>query len=169
MKKEIRFGLIGLGLMGREFASAAMRWSHLTNLDARPVLTAACDTNEGAFGWFKQNVSTLEFTTTDYHALLQREDVQAVYCAVPHHLHAQFYTDIIRAGKHLLGEKPFGIDLAANRAILRVIEENPECFCSVLFGAILFFPGGSRSSVRFWRKISGKLSKSKAAYCIRLI
>src|ERR1700724_508358 len=93
MATEIRFGLIGLGLMGREFASAAARWRHLTNLDARPVLTAACDTNEDSFGWFKQNVSTLEFTTTDYHALLQREDVQAIYCAVPHHLPAQFYMD----------------------------------------------------------------------------
>jgi predicted dehydrogenase len=141
MTTEIRFGLIGLGLMGREFASAAMRWSHLTNLDTRPVLTAACDTNEGAFGWFKQNVSTLEFTTSDYHALLARDDVQAVYCAVPHHLHTQFYTDIIRAGKHLLGEKPFGIDLAANRAILDVIEENPGVFvrCS---SELPFFPGG---------------------------
>jgi predicted dehydrogenase len=141
MTTEIRFGLIGLGLMGREFASAAMRWSHLTNLNTRPVLTAACDTNEGAFGWFKQNVSTLEFTTTDYHALLARDDLQAVYCAVPHHLHTQFYTDIIRAGKHLLGEKPFGIDLAANRAILSVIEENPEVFvrCS---SELPFFPGG---------------------------
>jgi predicted dehydrogenase len=141
MATEIRFGLIGLGLMGREFASAAARWSHLTNLDTRPVLTAACDTNEGAFGWFKQNVPTLEFTTTDYHALLERSDIQAIYCAVPHHLHAQFYTDIIRAGKHLLGEKPFGIDLAANRAILGVIGENPEVFvrCS---SELPFFPGG---------------------------
>ena len=52
MGTEIRFGLIGLGLMGREFASAAMRWSHLTNLNTRPVLVAACDTNEGAFDWF---------------------------------------------------------------------------------------------------------------------
>jgi predicted dehydrogenase len=140
MATEIRFGLIGLGLMGREFASAAMRWSHLTNLNTRPVLVAACDTNEGAFDWFKQNVSTLEFNTTDYHALLQREDVQAVYCAVPHHLHAQFYTDIIQAGKHLLGEKPFGIDLPANRAILKMIEENPGVFvrCSSEFP---FFPG----------------------------
>ena len=140
MATEIRFGLIGLGLMGREFASAAMRWSHLTNLNTRPVLVAACDTNEGAFDWFKQNVSTLEFATTDYHALLQREDVQAVYCAVPHHLHAQFYTDIIQAGKHLLGEKPFGIDLPANRAILKMIEENPGVFvrCSSEFP---FFPG----------------------------
>ena len=141
MATEIRFGLIGLGLMGREFASAAARWSHLTNLDARPVLTAACDTNESAFGWFKQNVPTLEFTTNDYHALLRREDVQAIYCAVPHHLHAQFYTDIIRAGKHLLGEKPFGIDLAANRAILSAIKENPRVFvrCS---SELPFFPGG---------------------------
>ena len=141
MATEIRFGLIGLGLMGREFASAAARWSHLTNLDARPVLTAACDTNESAFGWFKQNVPTLEFTTNDYYALLRREDVQAIYCAVPHHLHAQFYTDIIRAGKHLLGEKPFGIDLAANRAILSAIKENPRVFvrCS---SELPFFPGG---------------------------
>ena len=55
MATDIRFGLIGLGLMGREFASAAARWSHLTNVDARPILTAACDTNEDAFGWFKEN------------------------------------------------------------------------------------------------------------------
>ncbi len=127
--------------MGREFASAAARWSHLTNSEARPVIVAACDTNESAFGWFKQNVPTLAFTTGDYQALLGRQDVQAIYCAVPHHLHAQFYTDIVRAGKHLLGEKPFGIDLSANRAILSVIDENPHVFvrCS---SELPFFPGG---------------------------
>jgi len=141
MATEIRFGLIGLGLMGREFASAAARWSHLTNSDARPVIVAACDTNEDAFGWFKQNVPTLGFTTGDYQALIRRQDVQAVYCAVPHHLHAQFYADIVRAGKHLLGEKPFGIDLSANRAILSVIDENPHVFvrCS---SELPFYPGG---------------------------
>jgi predicted dehydrogenase len=32
---------------------------------------------------------------------------------------------IIRAGKHLLGEKPFGIDLAANAAIMAVIRDHP--------------------------------------------
>ena len=141
MANEIRFGLIGLGLMGKEFASAAARWCHLTGSDARPVIVAACDTNESAFSWFKQCVPTLEFTTADYHALLRRQDVQAIYCAVPHHLHAQFYSDIIRAGKHLLAEKPFGIDLSANRAILSVIDENPNVFvrCSSEYP---FFPGG---------------------------
>jgi predicted dehydrogenase len=141
MATDIRFGLIGLGLMGREFASAAARWCHLTNSDARPVIVAACDTNESAFAWFKQSVPTLTFTTADYRALLDRQDVQAIYCAVPHHLHAQFYSDIIRSGKHLLAEKPFGIDLPANRAILNVIEENPKVMvrCSSEYP---FFPGG---------------------------
>lgn len=141
MATDIRFGIIGLGLMGREFASAAARWIHLSNLDVRPILVAACDANEKAFDWFRVNVPTVRFLTRDYHELLQRSDVDAIYCAVPHNLHAQIYCDIIEAGKHLLGEKPFGIDLPANRKILETIERHPGVFvrCS---SELPFFPGG---------------------------
>ena len=77
---------------------------------------------------------------SNYQELLARDDVDAVYCAVPHNLHQQFYTDIIKAGKHLLGEKPFGIDKAANDAINQVISEHPKVLvrCSSEFP---FFPG----------------------------
>src|ERR1700756_5123940 len=140
MSADLRFGIIGLGLMGREFASAAARWIHLNDFDARPVIVAACDTSESTFGWFRKNVPTLSFTTTEYRKLLDRNDIDAIYCAVPHHLHEQFYRDIIQAGKHLLGEKPFGIDLAANRKILEAIQANPKTFvrCSSEFP---FYPG----------------------------
>jgi predicted dehydrogenase len=141
MPTEIRFGIIGLGLMGREFASAAARWIHLSGLDVRPVIVAACDSNPKASEWFKASVPTLNFITTEYRELLAREDVDAVYCAVPHHLHAEFYGDIIRSGKHLLGEKPFGIDLNANKQITEVIAANPKVMvrCS---SELPFFPGG---------------------------
>jgi predicted dehydrogenase len=107
----------------------------------RPVLVAVCDTNETAFEWFRANVPTINFTTANYHELLQREDVDVIYCAVPHHLHGQFYSDIINAGKHLMGEKPFGIDLAANRQIMETIQRNPKVFvrCS---SEMPFYPGG---------------------------
>ena len=36
--KTIRFGLVGCGLMAREFASAAARWCHLTEDIARYAL-----------------------------------------------------------------------------------------------------------------------------------
>ena len=47
--KTIRFGIIGCGLMGREFGSAAARWCHLTGLDVRPELLAVCDQNPELF------------------------------------------------------------------------------------------------------------------------
>ncbi len=142
-RKEIRFGIIGLGLMGREFASAAARWCHLLDLDFVPRITAICDTNPALFSWYTTHFPDISIQSTDYHDLLNSKDVEAIYCAVPHNLHQQLYIDIVRAGKHLLGEKPFGIDRDANQAILAVLRENPNIFvaCSSEFP---FFPAAQR-------------------------
>jgi len=137
--RTVNFGIIGLGLMGREFGSAAARWCHLTEIDCRPEIVAVCDSNENLFRWFKSNFPSVRLATTDYRRLLASAEVEAVYCAVPHHLHEQLYVDIIRHGKHLLGEKPFGIDKQANDAITRCVREHPGVFvrCSSQFP---FFP-----------------------------
>ncbi len=142
-RKRIRFGVIGLGLMGREFGSAAARWCHLLNLEFEPVITGICDTNTALFGWFEDNFDTISVKSTDYHDLLNSDDIDAIYCAVPHNLHEQFYTDIIKAGKHLLGEKPFGIDLPANERIMATIAAHPEVIvaCSSEFP---FLPAAQR-------------------------
>ncbi len=139
-KRLIKFGVIGCGLMGREFASAAGRWCHLLDLDFQPVITAACDLNEKLTGWFKDNVSTVSTVTTDYKKLLDDPEIDAIYCAVPHNIHEKLYIDIIHAGKHLLGEKPFGIDRAANAAIMEAVAARPDVLvrCSSEFP---FFPG----------------------------
>ncbi len=137
---DLRFGVVGLGLMGREFASAAARFFALEDLGVRPTITAVCDTNPGALSWFERNVPSVASATTDYHELLARDDVDAVYCAVPHHLHEQLYCDIVQAGKHLLGEKPFGIDREANSRINEAIAAHPDVLarCSSEFP---FYPG----------------------------
>ncbi|MBU0736983.1 MAG: Gfo/Idh/MocA family oxidoreductase [Alphaproteobacteria bacterium] len=141
--KTFRFGVIGCGLMGREFASAAARWMHLTDAKARPEIVAVCDTNTELMAWFQTHVPSVRQATTDYRELLANPEVDAIYCAVPHVLHAEFYTDIIKAGKHLLGEKPFGMDLAQNRAIMAVLAEHPESIvrCS---SEMPFFPGAQK-------------------------
>jgi predicted dehydrogenase len=142
-RKIIRFGVIGCGLMGKEFASAAARWCHLTGVDFEPRITAVCDANPAAAEWFKAYVPSVTKTSTDYRELLADPDVDAIYCAVPHNLHADLYIDIIRAGKHLLGEKPFGIDRSANDRIIAEMAEHPEVLvrCSSEFP---FFPGAYR-------------------------
>ena len=56
---------------------------------------------------------------------------------MPHNLHREIYCAIIAAGKHLMGEKPFGIDRPANDAILACIAEHPGRVRALLVGVSL--------------------------------
>ncbi len=115
-KAQVRVGVIGAGLMGREVASAFGRWFALLDFPVLPELTAVCDVNPAALDWFRQ-VPTVRHFDSDYRALLARSDVDVVYVALPHDLHEAVYMDVIRAGKDLFAEKPFGVDLAAARRV----------------------------------------------------
>jgi predicted dehydrogenase len=138
----VAFGVVGGGLMGREFASAAARWVHLAGIGVRPEIIAVCDVNPDVLAWYER-LEPRPRLTADYRELLADERVEAVYCAVPHHLHEELYLATLRAGKHLLGEKPFGIDLAANDAISAEIASRPDLLvrCS---SELPFYPGGQR-------------------------
>ncbi|MDP3071800.1 MAG: Gfo/Idh/MocA family oxidoreductase [Opitutaceae bacterium] len=114
--QPVRIGIIGGGLMGREAASAFARWFTLVDFPVRVELVAVCDIQPGLLEWFSQ-IPTVRCLTVDHHELLAREDVDVVYVAVPHHLHESIYLDVLRAGKDLLAEKPFGVDLAVARRI----------------------------------------------------
>lgn len=123
--RTVRFGIIGCGLMGKEFASAAARWCHLSGMSVRPEIVAVCNRSERPMEWFRENFASVKQCTTDYRELLANDDVEAVYCAVPHNLHEEIYSAAISAGKHLVGEKPFGIDKSANDAIMKCASEHP--------------------------------------------
>ncbi len=142
-KELIRFGIVGGGLMGREIASAAARWCHLLDLNFTPVITAVCSRTSKSLQWFEDNIPTLDYTTTDLQKILEDPKIDAIYCAVPHHLHKDIYIKIIKAGKHLLGEKPFGIDLEANLSIVNTVKAYPQVLvrCASQFA---YYPGAYR-------------------------
>lgn len=124
--KTIRFGVIGCGLMGKEFASATARWCHLKNAPARPEIVAVSNRSAGPRDWFTNHFPAVQQSTADYRELLANPAIEAVYIAVPHHLHGEVYVAAIEAGKHVFGEKPFGIDFKANEAILAAINKRPD-------------------------------------------
>jgi predicted dehydrogenase len=162
-KKVIRFGVIGCGLMGKEFASAAARWCHLTNVDFEPRIVAVCDAVPSATSWFEENIPSVEKSYTDYTLMLADPTIEAVYCAVPHNLHEQIYVDIIEAGKHLLGEKPFGINQKANRLVQEAINKHPEVIvrCSSEFP---FFPGAQQLIQWVQENKFGKIIEVEAGF-----
>ena len=59
-----------------------------------------------------------------YEALLADPDVQAVYIATPHPLHAEWAIKTAQAKKHILCEKPIGINWAEAMAIVEAAKAN---------------------------------------------
>jgi predicted dehydrogenase len=161
--KTVRFGIIGGGLMGKEFASAAARWAHLLDMPARPEIVALASGREATFGWFQKNFPAIKQYTTDYRELLKNDRIDAVYIAVPHHLHAEMYCAAIEAGKHLMAEKPFGIDINANRAILDCLAKHPNVFvrCSSEFP---FFPAVQRIGDMIEKNAFGKIIEVNSGF-----
>lgn len=149
----MRVGIIGGGLMGREAASAFARWFVLQDFPVKVELTAVCDLQESLLEWFKQ-VPTVKLLTKDHQELLKSPDVDVVYVAVPHNLHEKLYLDVLAAGKDLLAEKPFGIDLQAAKNIqAAAVKSGRFVRCSSEFP---FLPGPQRV-VNYVR--SGKVGK----------
>ena len=141
MNKVMRVGIIGGGLMGREAASAFGRWFVLQDFPVRAELVAVCDLQESLLEWFRQ-IPTVKLHTRDHRELLRSADVDVVYVAVPHNLHESIYLDVLAAGKDLLAEKPFGIDLPAARRIRDAAAKSGQFVrCSSEFP---FLPGVQR-------------------------
>lgn len=140
--KDLAIGIIGGGLMGREMASAFARWCALEDLPVRPVLRGVADVNADTLAWFRR-IPGCGVLTTDYRELLADPGIEVVYVAVPHQLHEEIYIEVVRSGKDLLAEKPFGLDLEAARRILAAVEASGRFVrCS---SEMPFFPGGQRA------------------------
>lgn len=114
--RPVRIAVVGGGLMGREVASVFGRWFALDRPPVPAELVGVCDLQPSLLDWFRR-IPTVRHLATDYRDLLGFRDIDVVYVAVPHHLHETVYLDVLRAGKDLLAEKPFGMDLASARRI----------------------------------------------------
>lgn len=136
--KTVNVGVIGGGLMGKEVASAFGRWFVLQDATVTPRLVAVADPNEGTLGWFSR-VPGIELLTRNHEELLNHPGLDVVYLAVPHRFHEALATDVITAGKDLLAEKPFGIDLeSASR--LHALASSSNSFVRIS-SEFPFYPG----------------------------
>jgi len=67
-------------------------------------------------------------TTTDWHRIIDRKDVDAVFIATPPYLHSEMAIAALKAGKHVYCEKPIGVTPAQVRAILAAAKASNKVF-----------------------------------------
>lgn len=109
----IRLGVVGLG---RAFTIMLQTFRS----DERVRLVAATDPREEARAQFARDFNAPTFESVE--ALCASDDVDAVYVASPHQMHAEHVAIAARAGKHVLVEKPMAITLAECRTMIDAAE-----------------------------------------------
>ena len=124
-RRPVGIGIIGGGLMGRESASAFACWRALTDVTVEPQLVGVADLNPAALEWFDDGRI---FLTRDYLELLDRDEIEILYVAVPHNLHAKIYGEVLEAGKDLLAEKPFGTSACRAKSFFSSAESASHFF-----------------------------------------
>jgi predicted dehydrogenase len=139
---EVRIGIIGGGLMGRELVAVCGRWDLLIDHPVKPRVVAVADPSPAAREWFAR-VDSVDRLTDDWRELVEDDGIDVLYIAVPHQLHEEIYMAAVAAGRDFLGEKPFGIDLAAAGRIVKAIEGS-DAFVRVS-SEFPFYPGAQRA------------------------
>src|SRR5439155_17638442 len=95
------------GILGAGFISTRAIIPALQQVPSARLLALASRSAERA-----QSIATqfdIQQTYTDYQSLLDDPDINAVYIALPNHLHHSWCILAAQAGKHILCEKPLAV------------------------------------------------------------
>src|SRR5438034_7570043 len=119
MAKHIGYAVVGAGpLVERALLPAFARAGEETRLAA--IVSA----DRGRAHTLAQEHHATGYHYDEFRQALQREDVQAVYVALPNSLHCDYAVEAARAGAHVVCERPMAVMADECRRMLRTSQTN---------------------------------------------
>ncbi|MCG2460442.1 Gfo/Idh/MocA family oxidoreductase [Flavobacteriaceae bacterium F89] len=119
MKKKIQWGILGTAAIAVEQVIPAIRnseYGEILAIASRSLGKAEKLANEFQVPKFLGS----------YEALLADDEVQAVYIPLPNHLHVDWAIKALKAGKHVLVEKPIAMNCHEAKTLLEEAKKHPE-------------------------------------------
>lgn len=117
VKTELGIGIIGTGAIARSHAagyaalSGECRLVAVADIDEEKARVAAAEIGDGT-AWY-----------ADYRKMIARDDIDVVSICTPPFVHASLAVDAMRAGKHVLVEKPMAPSLRECDQMIAAAEE----------------------------------------------
>ncbi len=117
--KKINWGILGTATIAVEKVIPAMqkgKYTHVTAIASRNFKKA------------QQVAKQFDITKAwgSYEDLIKDNEISAVYIPLPNNLHVEWATKALQAGKHVLCEKPIGLNTSEAERLLQVSQEFPQ-------------------------------------------
>ena len=121
-EKPVNTAMIGVGNRGSFLLQGVLRQPNAKVLALCDIKPDRLD--KAATAAAKDNPATY----ADWHKVIERKDVDAVFIATPPYLHSEMAIQAIKAGKNVYCEKPLGITPAQVRALLDAAKGSNKVF-----------------------------------------
>ncbi len=122
-KRQLNIALVGYQFMGKAHSNAYRQVGRFFDLDVEPVLKVICGRNEqkvkaaqNLFGWQEY--------ATNWEDLINRSDIDIIDIGTPNNTHAIISQAALKAGKHVLCEKPLAISVADARESYSIAKQS---------------------------------------------
>ncbi|NAY91133.1 Gfo/Idh/MocA family oxidoreductase [Muricauda sp. JGD-17] len=116
MEAKINWGIVGPGNIATKFVQ------NLKLLDEAKIVGVASRSLEKAERFSKEH--NIEEAFGSYKALFSFEAVDIVYIATPHRFHKELSIEAMNAGKHVLCEKPLGVNRGEVEELVSAARKN---------------------------------------------
>ena len=117
--KKIRWGILSTAKIGTETVIPAMQLGEYCTVTA--IASRQLEKAQAQAGQL-----SIEKAYGSYEELLADPDIDAVYIPLPNHLHVPWTIKALDAGKHILCEKPIGLNAAEAQKLLDATRKFPH-------------------------------------------
>jgi predicted dehydrogenase len=140
--EKTRTAMIGVGNRGSYLLQGVLEQQNV-------AVTALCDNkpdrlDKAATAAKRDNPKTY----SDWRAIIDRKDIDAVFIATPPHLHADMAVAALDSGKHVYCEKPIGVTPDQVKTVVAAVKRNPK---------VTFTAGQQLRSIRQMQEAVGKI------------
>ncbi|HIC89328.1 MAG TPA: Gfo/Idh/MocA family oxidoreductase [Anaerolineae bacterium] len=151
----IRWGLVGTGAIANKRVGPGL----VSARDSK--LVAVCDVVEEAVREFAGRFN-VPYVYTSFDDLLANQEIDAVYLATPIFLHGSQAIQALRAGKHVLVEKPMALTVAEGEEMIQVARETGKTLATAYYRR--FFPKVQRAQQLIGEGTLGKVVMVVSVY-----
>jgi predicted dehydrogenase len=118
--KPVKLGIIGCGI-----ATNDLHWPALKEMKDKFEIAMVCNHTEEKAKKFAKTAGNVPYVM-EYQEMLKDPDIEAVSIVLPIELNYSVTADAVKAGKHVIVEKPIAVNLSEAKLMLEIEKNYPK-------------------------------------------